>query len=192
MNKIRNILVPVDFSRESKNALASAISLARETNAKLVVLHVFDKNGNAYRQAALEFFAALHGLSASSATAPTVDRWMQENSLDLYNFIHAVLREPGALDIKRRVEMGRPAGSILRAASEENADLIVLANKQRRFYSYFMGRSILLKLVLKSLCPVLLIGTYPKIPALPPIFRRPLARDDVGLLGSRAAYPAVR
>ena len=54
MNKLQNILVPVDFSRESKNALASAISLARETDARLTVLHVFNKTGREYRDAAAE------------------------------------------------------------------------------------------------------------------------------------------
>jgi nucleotide-binding universal stress UspA family protein len=129
-------------------------------------------------------------MTLPSVPAPTVERWLCEKSLDLDNFIEDVSRQPGKAIIKRRVEMGSPAGSIMRAATKENADLIVLALKQRRFLSYFMGRSILLKLALRSRCPVLLIGTHPGIPALPPLFRRLFVRDqriEALEMGSHAA-----
>jgi len=193
LNKIRNILVPVDFSKESKNALDSSLSLARETNARLTVLHVFDKTAKEHREAALEYFAALHGLTLPSVPAPTVDRWLYEKSLDLHNFVEDLSRHPGKVIIKRIVEMASPAGGIMRAAKEENADLIVLAVKHRRFFSYLVGRSILLKLALRSRCPVLLIGTYPGISALPRFFRRRFVRDqriEALELRSHAAYPA--
>ena len=191
MNKIRNILVPVDFSKESKNALASAILLARETNARLIVLHVFDETGREYRDAAIEFFATLHGMRASTVYGSTLDRWLQEKSLDLHNFIENVRRDPDKVIIEKRVEMGNPIVNIMRTAKEENADLIVLAIKPRRFLTYVIGRSILLKLALRSRCPVLLIGTYPGISALP-LFRRLLARDqtiDHIELGAHTAHP---
>jgi universal stress protein A len=193
MNKIRNILVPVDFSEESKSALDSALSLARETGARLIVLHVFDKTGEEYREATLEYFARLHGVAQSSVFAPTLDRWLQEKSLDLCNFIQSVLQEPGKIIINRRVDLGRPVGNIMRAAKEENADLIVLAIKHRRFFPYFMGRSILLKLALRSRCPVLLIGTYRETCTLPPFIRRRFMgnqRIPALELEPHAAYPA--
>jgi len=43
MNRVRKILVPVNFSEDSANGLKYAVSLAQETQAELVVLHVTQK-----------------------------------------------------------------------------------------------------------------------------------------------------
>jgi hypothetical protein len=43
MNRVRKILVPVNFSDDSANGLNYAASLAEETQAELVVLHVIPK-----------------------------------------------------------------------------------------------------------------------------------------------------
>ena len=43
MSALQRILVPVDFSEESANDLKYAVSLAQETHAELVVLHVTQK-----------------------------------------------------------------------------------------------------------------------------------------------------
>ena len=42
MQKVERILVPIDFSEESAAALRDAVSLVRETKAKLIALHVID------------------------------------------------------------------------------------------------------------------------------------------------------
>ena len=44
MNLGRKILVPVDFSEDSASGLKFALSVARKTDAELVVLHVAQKN----------------------------------------------------------------------------------------------------------------------------------------------------
>ncbi len=41
-NEIKKILVPVDFSEHSVDALKYAASLAQEAKAELVALHVFN------------------------------------------------------------------------------------------------------------------------------------------------------
>ena len=43
MHKVRKILVPIDFSPESGRALRNAATLARETKAQLIALHVIDE-----------------------------------------------------------------------------------------------------------------------------------------------------
>lgn len=43
MNKTQEILVPLDFSERLPNSPKYAVSLAEETSAELVVLHVFEK-----------------------------------------------------------------------------------------------------------------------------------------------------
>ena len=48
MSALQKILVPVDFSEESANDLKYAVSLAQETEAELVVLHVTQKKDADY------------------------------------------------------------------------------------------------------------------------------------------------
>jgi len=43
VNRVRKILVPVNFSDDSANGLKYAAALAEETQAELVVLHVTQK-----------------------------------------------------------------------------------------------------------------------------------------------------
>jgi len=43
MRKLTKILIPIDFSEESARALRCALSLAKETRAELVALHVIEK-----------------------------------------------------------------------------------------------------------------------------------------------------
>ena len=44
MSQFKKILVPVDFSEQSANALEYAYSLARETKAEVLVVHVVKKH----------------------------------------------------------------------------------------------------------------------------------------------------
>ena len=72
MNRIRKILVPVNFSEDSANGLKYAASLAEETQAELVVLHVTQKEE---ANSLLDFLAGMEGWPTLNAPAPIpVDR----------------------------------------------------------------------------------------------------------------------
>ena len=43
-NAIKNILVPVDFSESSLNALETAIAIAKQQNARITLLNVVDSS----------------------------------------------------------------------------------------------------------------------------------------------------
>ena len=43
MQKMRKILVPIDFTQESGRALRDAVALGRETGSVVVALHVIDE-----------------------------------------------------------------------------------------------------------------------------------------------------
>ncbi|MBI4490494.1 MAG: universal stress protein [Deltaproteobacteria bacterium] len=158
MNKIQKILVPVDFSESSAMGFQYAASLAKETKAELIVLHVVDKNWKDYRSSLFDHWATVEGWP--TPTQPTlplpIDRWIREKSLDLYNFVHTTIGDCSALPVMRRVEMGKPDRQIIQVAREERADLIVLAIKRRSLFFNVIARSILIKLSLRSPCPVLL------------------------------------
>jgi nucleotide-binding universal stress UspA family protein len=148
VKKIQKILAPVDFSKGSANSLKYAAQMAQETGSELIVLHVFDKND---RSSVVDSLPGIVGWPIPPHIHPsiTVDRRLRENSLDLYNFIQNILGNLDRVNVRRRVEMGNPGKEIIRAAR-------VAALKSRSLFSYLTARSILIKLTLRSPCPVLL------------------------------------
>lgn len=82
MNRVRKILVPVNFSDDSANGLNCAASLAQETQAELVVLHVTNRKEAHYF---LSYVAMMEGWPAlNTSSAIPVDTLVQEKALDLY------------------------------------------------------------------------------------------------------------
>jgi nucleotide-binding universal stress UspA family protein len=154
VNTVRKILVPIDFSEDSADGLSYAVSLARKTQAEVVVLHVTQKQE---ADAFLDLLAVMEGAPMLNppATIP-VDRLLSEKALDLYRFIEKVVRNPGPLKIRRKVALGNEVEKILRVAEEENIDLVVLAVPQKSLFPYQMAAGKLLKMISRMPCPVLL------------------------------------
>ena len=154
MNRVRKILVPVNFSDDSANGLKYAASLAEETQAELLVLHVTQKEE---ARSFLNFLVAMEGWPMPDPPAAIpVDRLLREKALDLYRFIEKVIRNPGRLKIRRKVTLGHEEEKILGVAREENIDLVVLGN------SNLMTRSKFLKIISRLPCPVLLKPAFGK------------------------------
>ena len=154
MNRIRKILVPVDFSEDSANGLKYAVSLAQETEAELVVLHVTQKKEVDYF---LDALAIMEGWPiVNPPFAIPVDRLLHEKALDLYRFIEKVVRNPDRLKIISKVALGNKEEEILGVAKEENIDLVVLGIRKKSFFPYLMTRTKLLKMISSFPCPVLL------------------------------------
>jgi universal stress protein A len=158
MNRVRRILVPVDFSDESANDLTYAVSLAQETQAELIVLHVTQKKDADYF---LHLLAIMEGSPMLNPPARIpVDRLLREKALDLYHFIEKVVRNPGRLTIRRKVVLGNKAETILRVIKDENIDLVVVAVQNKSFFAYLMARGKLLKVISRMPCPVLLKPSF--------------------------------
>ena len=152
MSALQKILVPVDFSEESANDLKYAVSLAQETEAELVVLHVTQKKDADYF---LDLLAVVEGAPMLNRPARIpVDRLLSEKALDLYHFIEKVVKDPGRLTIRRKVVLGKKAETILRVIEEENIDLVVLTIRNKSIFPYLMNRGKLLKIISRFPCPV--------------------------------------
>jgi nucleotide-binding universal stress UspA family protein len=150
---MQKILVPVDFSEKSANSLKYATALAREMKAEVFVLYVFDKDE---RHRFLETLAAFEGWSMPPNRSVPLDICLREKSLDLYNFIQAVIPNPGTLRINKRVRVGNVVKEVLATARAENIDVIILDAPKNRFLSYLFPRGALLKSPWKLPYPVLL------------------------------------
>ena len=160
MNRVRKILVPVNFSDDSANGLKYAASLAEETQAELVVLHVTQKEE---ARSFLSFLAVMEGWPIlNTQTTIPVDRLVREKALDLYRFIEKVVRNPGQIKIRRKVALGLEEEKILGVAREENIDLVVLSIRNESFLSTLIARAKFLKIISRLPCPVLLKPAFDK------------------------------
>lgn len=140
----RNILVPVDLSEASLNALDAAASLAQRTQAQLIILNVEDDSLDFLK----EEMPVLHSVSDHSIDVVSA----------LANAIqHKTDYKPEVIRVK-----GAVAAMILQKAMEHQADLIVMGSHGASGYrDGFMGTNAYT--VMKyAPCPVLTVPPQKK------------------------------
>ena len=144
--KIKKILVAIDFSKLSYEALDYAIDLARDLGAKLSVIYVVEP---------LEF-AGVDVLGGTPiATQSIVDEHLKQAKLELER---VKTRKLSGLDgATTAVRMGRPAEEIVAAGGKGKANLIVLGTHGRRGLKRMVLGSDAEHVVRQSSVPVLLV-----------------------------------
>ena len=150
MTPIRRILVPIDFSEGSEDALLAAMSLAEKLGAKFAVLHVHE---------APTFMGPDLELEPPLATQPLIEmeREITERlKMRLELFIRNVTNaEIPDLEIYERA--GEPSKAIVDAAKEANIDLIVMGTHGRTGLKHFVLGSVAERVVRHAPCPVLTV-----------------------------------
>src|SRR5712672_1094576 len=119
---LKRILVPVDFSEQSRKAMEYGLSFARQFNAEVLLLHV------------LEFAPAAMPVSGAAPMpiihdAMTQAAWRESAAKQLAGW----RKEIGtAIAVKASVRDGVSAhAEIVKAAGEGNIDLIILGTQGR-------------------------------------------------------------
>lgn len=142
MFPIRLILHPTDFSPPSDYAFRLAASLARDHDARLVLLHVV------------------------SPVAVAEERSWQAPSDDPYEKLWEAFRQMEKsdprireLDVRSELETGDPLTKILCTAEVLGCDLIVMGTHGRTGLSHLLMGSIAEQVVRKAPCPVLTVKT---------------------------------
>lgn len=136
---VRRILVPVDFSASSADALRFAYSLANALGASIEVLHVMDPSATMLHRAA----DPLSGGDAAAARAL------------LRDFVAEVAS--GSVPITERIEDGEPQDRIVSLARDEGFDLIVMATLGRTGRPLALVGSVAESVVRTSPRPVLTV-----------------------------------
>jgi nucleotide-binding universal stress UspA family protein len=109
--KIKSVLCPVDFSRESPKVLRAAVTIAERERARLTVLHVLDP---LLAQAArIEFERGLLETGADDDLRALIVEATTGTGVD-------------AATVDREVRIGPADVEILMEASEKDADLVVI------------------------------------------------------------------
>lgn len=155
MSQFKKILVPIDFSEQSVNALKYASSLAQDTKAEVIVLHVVKKGAHLdYQPSALPFLEGWPFLFEDPPRLP-VDILLRESALDLSNFLAGNVPKTTQVKITKIMRLGKPIKEIAATAREEKVDLVVLGLRRRFLFSHLVSGQPL-KVITRLPCPVLL------------------------------------
>ena len=144
--QLKRILVPIDFSEHSKEALQYAIPFAQQFKAALELLYVVEPT----------IYPA--DFSFGQIGFPNIEEELRtRGNTELEKLIQQ--------DIKRRVKatktvrVGKPFYEINQYAVEENIDMIIIATHGHSGMEHILFGSTAEKVVRKAPCPVLVVRT---------------------------------
>ena len=141
---MKKILVAVDFSAASLEAVAWALKLATQFDAQLILLHVLHDPAEA------------PGFYSSKKAGKKVLRNMEDAaSTMLDEFVEKHLKEWKKADA--RIVPGLPAEQIVRVAEKEKVDLIVMGTHGRSGFQRLLIGSVTDKVIRACARPVLTV-----------------------------------
>ena len=142
--QIKTILYPTDFSHGARAAMNHAVSLARDYDAKLILLHVIQDMTIAewYIPSSLSVVDLAEDMRKSAWQE--MDKWGVEIASTIKN-------------VEKIVVNGVPFVDIVRTAREKNADLIIIGTHGRTGIDHMLFGSTAEKVVRKAPCPVLTV-----------------------------------
>ncbi|MFM7108649.1 MAG: universal stress protein [Planctomycetaceae bacterium] len=132
----KTIVFPTDFSTASDAALVHAEALAKSSGARLLIVHV-EEPPLAYGGGELYY-----GLP-------------EPDSERILKMLEDVRPKDPAVPFTHRLTMGDPAGEIVRLATEEQAEMIVLGTHGRTGVVRMLMGSVAEAIVRRAPCPVL-------------------------------------
>lgn len=135
---MERIMVATDFSVRSDRALRRATLLARQSGARLSIVHGLDDD----------------------RPARTVDRERREAE-ELLNALTSTLRDIDGVECTARVVLAEPSQAIMQAAQDECPDLLVIGPHRRQiFRDVFIGTTAE-RTIRAARCPVLMANAAP-------------------------------
>jgi nucleotide-binding universal stress UspA family protein len=147
MKTFSKILVPLDFSAHSREALEYAAELARRYEASLTLVHAYQTVAYALPEGFVLY------TPAQFANALT------EFEKQLTAAKGEALRA-GATRVETRMLQGDVASEVVQLAKEGGYDLIVMGTHGRTGASHLLMGSIAEKVVRRAPCPVLTVSLH--------------------------------
>jgi nucleotide-binding universal stress UspA family protein len=133
---VKKILFPTDFSHTGDAALALATSLARDSGAKLLIVHV-EEPPVAYGGGEMYY----------GMPDPATE--------DLRRMLHEIKPADPAVEYEHHLVTGDPAAAVARLADAEGVDLIVMGTHGRTGLTRLLMGSVAEAVVRRAKCPVL-------------------------------------
>jgi nucleotide-binding universal stress UspA family protein len=148
MIKLKNILVPTDFSEYSKYALNYAIAFAQNFKARIILIHITpEREMDSIRQVSTYL--------QPGKLEELLRRRESEDRRQLEEFIPPELKK--GMEVETVHKVGMPFLEIIRTAKERGVDLIVIGTHGRSGLSHMLFGSVAENVVRQAPCPVLSI-----------------------------------
>jgi len=145
---IRRILIPIDYSENSKVALAYGAELAVSFGASLDIVHVWDRPTYVTDAVMVQRPGEAH---------KPIGELIRENAQkDMDEFI-ASITLPSGVATETRLLSGEPASTLIAELKKAQHDLVVLSTHGRTGFAHLLLGSIAEKLVRLSPVPVLTV-----------------------------------
>jgi nucleotide-binding universal stress UspA family protein len=143
------ILVPVDFSEHSQNALANAKEIAKSYETKIHLLHIIE-----------ETIHPAYSLSGKSSIFDIVPNIKEDCERRLKKMISEKIGE----EVKTQIHIvsGQAANEIINFAKNNSMDLIVIATHGLTGLEHLLLGSTTEKVVRMSSCPVFTVKSFGK------------------------------
>lgn len=145
MLPIKTILHPTDFSDASEHALRMAVGLARDYEARLILLHAVEP-------------PVYYGELGVNFIPPEDYRESAQERVD------ALVGSDLAVTVESVVTEGIAASEIVRVARERHCDLIVIGSHGRSGLGRVLMGSVAEEVARKSPCPALIVRSPHEIP----------------------------
>jgi nucleotide-binding universal stress UspA family protein len=143
------ILIPVDFSAPSEEALLLAVELGRCLERRVLVLHVVHDPGS------------MPGYYSRALKQKHLARIEDGAAVMLEDFLKRVVKEHGDLVKRKQLESilvtGLPSSRILEVAKKEGASMIVIGSKGLTGWKHLMMGSVAEQVVHLSPVPVTVV-----------------------------------
>lgn len=144
MERFDKILFATDFSENSEHAFDYAFTLARNFNARLIIIHVINEPVD------------LRGFYVPHISFEKLEKEIEEGAEKLMDkFCRTKVRD--YTNYETTIVAGIPYEEILKKADEENASLIVLGTQGRKGIDHFLFGSTAERVVRTAKCPVLTV-----------------------------------
>lgn len=144
MINLKRIVTATDFSPPSEVALRYAAALANAFSAEVILCHVLESP---------DFLSTLPPV-AEGYFPPDLAEIQEKHARTQ---CEQALAKVGLTGARLLLPVGRPAGEIVRVATEENADLIIVGTHGRGAVAHLLLGSVAERVVRSAPCPVLTV-----------------------------------
>jgi nucleotide-binding universal stress UspA family protein len=146
VKEIKKILVPIDFSDYSFQALEYAKAIAEKFNAEIILLNVVEP---------VMFIA---DLTMGQINIPSIESEMLQKSEEKMKEITDSLKN--SFKVNGIVKLGKPDREIIELANIEKVDLIVIGTHGHSRVEHLLFGSTAERVIRKSNCSVLIVKPF--------------------------------
>ena len=141
---MKKILVPIDFSEYSKNALKYSVTFAKQFGAELVLVYVVEP----------PIYPA--DFSFGQMHLPNIENELRSHGKQELDRL-AQIQIAGQVRARTLICTGKPFIEIIKTARVENVDLIIIATHGHTGVEHILFGGTAEKIVRKAPCPVLVV-----------------------------------